>query len=1280
MQTALDPLNPHQPLPVMTDQSRVEMGRAVPQSSSSEADHPVVTPSSLTFLFAVQVHSQSACLLIDSGARGNHVSLSFVQQHHIPTVHKPYTYCLGDGTSITASHQATVSIQLDAYTEKVVFSVSQLPQGLDFLLGDAWALEKGLCLDWGNTTTPGVYVPPHAWIRSHNLRIVPNLHESDLTTPIQSCLMTAMKTRQVLHDNPEAMHRAFMVLVTDEQDTCPPTPSDIPPEAKAQLAALLEEFKDVFEDSPEVAPFRDGTPECIRLPPEAKATNRPSFRLSLKERQEVERAVKELLDAGRIEPSSSSFGAPVLFAPKPDGTLRMCIDYRALNEQTIKNKYPLPRIDDLLDNLQGAQYFSSLDLACGYWQITLRESDRPKTAMNTHIGKYQWRVMPFGLTNAPSIFQAVMNNLFHERLNKGVGVYLDDLVIYSKVLPEHFKLLRWVFEKLRESKFKAKWKKCKFLEAQLKFLGHIVSREGLAPDPAKVKTVVDWPGPQSRYEVRSFLGLANYFRRYIRDYAKLARPLNALLKGFSAADKRGQLLQRGKLSPAAAEAIRAEFRTVWTPKCSHAFHKLKEALLTAPVLALPDFDKEFTLVCDACETAPAIGAVLLQEGRPVAFYSKQLTVPEAQYSASDMEMLAVIYPLREFRPYLEGNRFVIETDHLPNTYLHTSTNPHTLRRRARWLLETGAYDFEHRYKPGVQNVADPLSRAPQHFRAADLHSDTVSTPSKGGVALLLVAVDTPPAAEDGPDRTFMAFAKAPHSGAWRGFSLIGGFPADELLQRVHASTSTLSDEDKETLVSNHNLSRDQHGLLWTKQIQLLVPDAPNLRSDIIHSTHATILGGHYGVTRTVKKLKENFFWPKMHEDVVHHLKHCESCLRNKVSTQKPQGEYQPLEIPQRRWDSVSMDLITHLPESKNGNDSVVVFVDRLSKMVHLAACKEAIGGEGLAMLFQDKVMRLHGVPQEIVSDRDIRFGHHFWVHLFEELKVKHSKSSPMHPQSDGQTEMANRILEDTLRHFVGPQWNDWEELLPMVEFAMNNAYNDAIQTTPFMLNAGQHPNLPLLNELRKYKPEVNRFIGRWSEKLKEAKKCIAAAQDRYKAKADRRRRVTDIKPGDQVVIDIKHFKKQIPTDKKLGPKYIGPFWVTQTIGKNNSAFKVHLVPPFQGMHSVFHVSSLKRFQTEGSYSLPNVSNLETMDWRIESVLATRTIQSNVGPRRQYLVRWTGGGESWHDAMLLSNCVQHIRAYWASVLNGESMPRDALPLTTEELASLLGGAQSSGGEQ
>jgi hypothetical protein len=320
-----------------------------------------------------------------------------------------------------------------------------------------------------------------------------------------------------------------------------------------------------------------------------------------------------------------------------------------------------------------------------------------------------------------------------------------------------------------------------------------------------------------------------------------------------------------------------------------------------------------------------------------------------------------------------------------------------------------------------------------------------------------------------------------------------------------------------------------------------------------------------------------------------------------------------------------------------------------------------------------------GVPQEIVSDRDIRFDHHFWKHLFEELKVKHSKSTPLHPQTDGQTETMNRVLEDTLRHFVGPHWDDWDELLPMIEFAMNNRYNDAIQTTPFMLNFGQHPNLPLMNELRKYKPAVNQFIGRWSDKLSEAKKYIAAAQDRYKAVADKRRRPSDIKVGDQVVIAIKHFQKQIPTNKKLGPKYVGPFWVTHSVGKHDTAFRVHLTPPFQGMHPVFHVSSLKKFQTEESYSLPDSVELPSRDFQVHSIAATRMVNSNVGPRRQYLINWSGGGSSWRDAMLMHNCVQHIRAYWASVLSGETMPSDALPLTTDELASLLGGEQSSGGE-
>jgi hypothetical protein len=291
--------------------------------------------------------------------------------------------------------------------------------------------------------------------------------------------------------------------------------------------------------------------------------------------------------------------------------MRMCIDYRARNKLTIKHKYPLPRIDDLMDNLSGAQLFSSLDLASGYHQLPLNPSDWEKTAFNTHIGKYEWRVLPFGLTNAPAILQSALNRVFGKYLNKFVCVYFDDLLVFSKTEDEHFKHLELVLQMLDKHGLRARRHQCHFFQHDLKFLGHMVSAAGMRPDPTKVQAVNDWPVPRSMYELRSFLGLANYFRRYIQHYAAIACPLTNLTKGCEKTDRKGTLLHWGKLTASEAAKVAQEITARWSPECTEAFQKLKAALVCAPVLVLPNFDKPFTVVCDACTAAPAVGAVLL---------------------------------------------------------------------------------------------------------------------------------------------------------------------------------------------------------------------------------------------------------------------------------------------------------------------------------------------------------------------------------------------------------------------------------------------------------------------------------------------------------------------------------------------------------------------------------------------------------------------------------------------------------------------------------------------
>ena len=481
-------------------------------------------------------------------------------------------------------------------------------------------------------------------------------------------VISAMKARRLLSSG----CIGYLASIVDTSPKQKLRPEDVP---------IVKEFLEVFpDDLPGLPPDREIEFEIELLPGTAPISKAP-YRMAPAELKELKVQLQELLDKKFIRPSYSPWGAPILFVKKKDGTMKMCIDYRELNKVTIKNKYPLPRIDDLFDQLQGATVFSKIDLRSGYHQLKVRKEDIPKTAFRTRDGHYEFLVMPFGLTNAPAAFMDLMNRVFKDFLDKFVVVFIDDILVYSKTEEEHEEHLRLTLQTLKEKQLYAKFKKCEFWLDKVVFLGHVISKDGISVDTAKVEAVSNWSQPKNASEVRSFLGLAGYYRRFIEGFSKIALPLTKL--------------------------TRKNQKFEWTDDCKRSFELLKDKLSNAPILTIPSGEAGFVIYSDASKQG--LGAVLMQNGKVIAYGSRQLKDCEKNYPTHDLELAAVVFALKIWRHYLYGARCEIYTDHKSLKYFFTQKELNMRQRR--WLELVKDYDCEIFYHPGKANVvADALSR------------------------------------------------------------------------------------------------------------------------------------------------------------------------------------------------------------------------------------------------------------------------------------------------------------------------------------------------------------------------------------------------------------------------------------------------------------------------------------------------------------------------------------------------------------------------------------------
>lgn len=862
-----------------------------------------------------------------------------------------------------------------------------------------------------------------------------------------------------------------------------------------------------------------------------------------------------MLNAGIIRPSISPYSSPVILVRKKDGSWRFCVDYRALNKITVPNKFPIPVIDELLDEIGPARVFSKIDLKSGYHQIMMKAEDVEKTAFRTHEGHYEFLVMPFGLTNAPSTFQSLMNEVLRPVLRKCALVFFDDILIYSLTMEEHVVHLTQVLQLMDQHDLKINGKKSVFGRGQIEYLGHVLSAGTVAADPKKLEAMWLWPVPKDLKSLRGFLGLTGYYRRFVKDYGKIARPLTQLLKKDS-------------------------FQ--WGPSPQQAFEALKHTLTEIPTLAVPDFSKVFVLETDASGTG--LGAVLTQEGKPLAFWSATLSDRSQAKSVYERELMAVVRAVQRWRHYLLGRHFIIRTDQKSLKFL---TEQQVVGEgQFKWISKLSGYDFEIQYKPGKDNsAADAMSRRSSYC------------------ALSVLKVND--------------FEE------WQTEML-----QDPKLQAIVQDLIVDPEAHKGYTLKDHRLFY-KGKLVLSKQSSRI----PILCKEF----HASLLGGHSGFFRTYRRLAAVVYWEGMKSDIRDFVAECDTCQRNKFDNLSPAGLLQPLPVPTQVWTDVSMDFIGGLPKS-NGKDTILVVVDRLTKYAHFIPLRHPFTAPEVAALFLHEVVRLHGFPTTIVSDRDSLFLSSFWKELFRVSGTQLKFSSAYHPQTDGQTEVVNRCLEVYLRCLTGSRPRKWVTCLPWAEFWFNSNYNRSAKMSPFQALYGREPPVLLQGTTIPSKiAAVNDLqVGR-DELLSDLRANLLKSQDMMRTYANKKRRDVDYQIGDEVFLKLQPYRRRSLAKKmneKLSPRYYGPYPIVAKIGA--VAYRLEL-PAHSRVHPVFHVSLLKKavgtnFQPQ---PLPAALN-EDHELLVEpeSVLAVR--ETTMG-QIEVLIQWhslPACENSWESAAQL----------------------------------------------
>ena len=944
---------------------------------------------------------------------------------------------------------------------------------------------------------------------------------------------------------------------------------------KQLLKSFLVDFQEVFAKSDSDL-GRTGLIKHSIDTGNNKPIKQSMRRLPIHQRMEEEKQVKQMLERGVIEKSSSPWSSAIVLVKKKDGSTRCCIDYRMLNKITVNDAYPLPRTDDCFDALVGSKWFSTLDLCSGYWQVEMDPKDKEKTAFICRSGLYHFNVLPFGLCNAPATFERLMELVMAGLQWKVCLIYLDDIIVYGESFDQELERLKEVFQRLLKANLKLKAKKCALFQKSVNFLGHVVSEQGISADPSKIEAVKNWPVPQNLTEVRSFLGLCGYYRKFVCGFAGIAAPLH-------------KLTEKGK-------------RFQWNESCEKAFQTLKKSLIKTPVLAYPDESLNFILDTDASDTG--IGAVLsqVQDGyeRVIAYASRKLNKAERQYCVTRRELLAIVQFVKQFKHYLYGRKFLIRTDHGSLRWLMNFKTPEG--QLARWLEVLNSFTFDIQHRPGKQHLnADALSRIPckqcgrfddsENSVKQDEEENVMACTKKGkdmgneskSVSIKMEKGTNAIESKNAQKNTVTPFVQRLKKDVKVDkveTSWLEGWTNEEL------KIKQLEDPNLSKLLAwkEHNQSRPPwkdvssenkyvkslwsqwerlhvfNGIIYRRwessdglhvRYQLVIPK--QMVDEVLSYLHNAPTAGHLGVSRTIASVRYRFYWPCYQADIMKWIKQCDLCASRKPSTHQNKANLKQYLLGEP-MERVAIDIMGPLPKSSSGNKYIMIVVDYFTKWAEAYAIPNQETITIADKLVHEFIARF-GCPREIHTDQ----GRNFESKLFKEVcklfDVDKTRTTPFHPQSDGLVERLNRTLESMLSLYVADNQLDWDQYLDCMMMAYRATPQGSSQCSPNMLMLGRETELPV--DLMVGKPPCSEnnatdeieYVCKLREKLEDAHEYarykLLQSAHRQKKNYDHRVDVNLLEVGEFVWLHTPNRKKGL--SPKLQRQWVGPYLITSKL-------------------------------------------------------------------------------------------------------------------------------------